>query len=161
MTSSSKPGKDNKASYKTELNWEEDFVTKFDCDFHGKDVIRIRFSVCGKWEKRINSIKNFSYAFIRPGTVSLKKDAIKIHCLSEPHKVTTNLEQKSKMGAQPYLESVIQDTPIGKAIKKCVAKIKMRVEFCLTLLTIWQNKNDHFLTFLICLNYRRKIKCLE
>ena len=33
----------------------------------------------------------------------MKKDTIKIHCLPEPHKVSTNLEQKSKMGAQPYL----------------------------------------------------------
>ena len=40
------------------------------------------------------------------------------------------------MGVQPYLESFIQDTPNGKATKKCVPKIKMHVEFCLILLTI-------------------------
>ena len=53
----------------------------------------------------------------------MKKDTIKIHCLSEPQKVTINLEQKSKMGAQPYLESVIQDTPIGNVCRryKCVS----------------------------------------
>ena len=161
MASCSKPGNDNKASYKTVLKWEKEFGKKFDCDFHGKDIICIWCMICGKWEKLLNSIKNFSYPFIRPGTVSVKKVTIKIHCLSEPHKVATNLEQKSNMGAQTYLESAIQDTSIGKAIKKCVPKIKMRVEICLTLLTIWQNKNDHFLTFLICLNYRRKIKYLE
>ena len=52
----------------------------------------------------------------RPGTVTVKKDTIKIHCLSEPHKVATNLGRKIKMEAQPYLESLIQDTPIDKAI---------------------------------------------
>ena len=83
-----------------------------------KVVNHIRCTVCGKWEKQINSIKNFSYIFIRPGTVSVKKDTIKIHCLSEPQKVTINLEQKSKMGAQPYLESVIQDTPIGNVCRR-------------------------------------------
>ena len=96
MASCSKPGKDNKPSYKTVLKWEKEFGTKFDCDFHGKHVIRNRCTVCGKWEKRINSIKNFSYAFMRPGIVSLKKDTIKIHCLSEPHKVATTLNEKAK-----------------------------------------------------------------
>ena len=48
MASCSKPGKDNIASYKTVLKWEKEFGTKFDCDFHGKDVIRIRCTVCGK-----------------------------------------------------------------------------------------------------------------
>ena len=52
MASCSKSGKDNKASYKTVLKWEKQFGTKFDCDFHGKDVIRIRCRVCGKWEKQ-------------------------------------------------------------------------------------------------------------
>ena len=99
MVSCSKPGNGNKASYKTVLKWGKEFGTKFDCDFHGKDVIGIRCTVYGKWEKRINLIKNVSYTFIRPGTVSVKKDTIKIHCLSDPHKVATNLERKSKMGA--------------------------------------------------------------
>ena len=109
MASCSKTGKDNKTSYKTVLKWEKEFAAKFDCDFHGKDVIRIRCTVCGKWEKRINSIKNFSHTFIRPGTVSVKKDTIKTHCLSELHKVATKLERKSKTRAQPYLESGIQE----------------------------------------------------
>ena len=93
-------------------------------------IIHIRCTVRGNREKQINSIRKFSYAFIRPGTKSVKTDTIKIHCLSEPHKVATNFERKSRMGAEPQLESVIQDTPIGKAIKKCMPKIKMHVEFC-------------------------------
>ena len=42
MASRSKLGKDNKASYKTVLKWEKEFGTKFDSDFHGKDVIGIQ-----------------------------------------------------------------------------------------------------------------------
>ena len=101
------------------LNWEKEFETKFDCDFHNKDIIRIQCTVCGMWEKQINLIKNFSYDFTRPGTISVKKDTIKIHCLSEPHKVATNREQKSKMGAQPYLQSVSR-YPSWKGYKKKV-----------------------------------------
>ena len=41
MASCSKPGKDNKASYKTVIKWGKEFGTKSDRDFHGKDVIRI------------------------------------------------------------------------------------------------------------------------
>ena len=41
MTSCSKPGEDNKASYKTVLKWEKEFGTNFGCDFHSKDVIPI------------------------------------------------------------------------------------------------------------------------
>ena len=101
------------------LNWEKKFETKFDCDFHSKDIICIQCTVCRMWEKRINLIKNFSYDFTRPGTISMKKDTIKIHCSSEPHKVATNREQKSKMGTQPYLESVSR-YPSWKGYKKKV-----------------------------------------
>ena len=41
MASCSKPGNDNEASHKTVLEWEKEFRTKFDCGFHGKDVIHI------------------------------------------------------------------------------------------------------------------------
>ena len=90
-----------------------------------------------------------------------RKIQLKFIVCQNPIKLPPTLNKKSKIGAQPYLGSVIQDTPVGKSIKRCVPKIKIRVEFCLTLLTIWQNKNHHFLTFLICLNYSRKMKSLE
>ena len=50
MASYSKPGKDNKASYKTVLKWDKELRTKFDGDFHDKDVIHIQCTVCGKWK---------------------------------------------------------------------------------------------------------------
>ena len=80
--------------------------------------------MCIRWEKRITSFKNVSYSFLRPGTTSVKKDTIKSHCLSEPHKYAVNLDTKSKLGEIPYLESVVQHTPIGKAIKNMCAEDK-------------------------------------
>ena len=59
-------GKDNKSSHKTVLKWEKEFETKFDCDLSGKDLIRLRCTLCTKWEKCICSITNFSYNYIRP-----------------------------------------------------------------------------------------------
>ena len=81
-------------------------------------MIRLHCTLCTKWEKRICSITNFSYNYIRPGTTSIKKDSIKSHCLSEPHKRAGDLELKSKLGAIPYMESVIENTPIGRSIRR-------------------------------------------
>ena len=115
-------GKDNKASHKTALKWEKEFETKFDCDLSGKDVIRLRCTLCTKWEKRTCSITNFSYNYNRPGTRSIKKNSIKSRCLSEPHKRAADLELKSKLGAIPYMESVIENTPIGRSLRRMCAE---------------------------------------
>ena len=68
--------------------------------------------------------EKFSYSFLRAGTTSVKKDTIKSRCLSEPHKYAVNLDTKSKLGEIPYLESVVQHTPIGKAIENMCAEDK-------------------------------------
>ena len=57
-----------------------------------------------------------------PITISIKKDSIKCHCLSEPYKEAAKLEMKSKFGALLYMESVIPDNPIGRAIKRICNK---------------------------------------
>ena len=113
-------GKYNKASHKTLLKWEKE--TKFVCDLSGKDVIRLRRTLCTKWEKRVCSITNFSYNYIRPGTTSIKKDSIKSHCLLEPRKRVADLELKSKLGAIPYMKSAIENTPIGRSIRRMCAE---------------------------------------
>ena len=117
MVSGSKRSKDHKASRKTVGKWEAEFDTKFDCDLEGNNVIRLRCTICTRWEKRINSVKNFSLSFIRPGTPSIKKDTVKSHCSTEAHKMSKQLESKSTLGAIPYLESVIENTAIGKSFK--------------------------------------------
>ena len=68
--------KDNKEGHKTILKWEKDFETKFDFDLSGKDVIRLRCTLCTKWEKHICSIINSSYNYIRPRTTSIKRIAL-------------------------------------------------------------------------------------
>ena len=115
-------GKDDKASHKTVLKWEKEFETKFDCDLSGKDVIRLRCTLCTKWEKRTCSIANFSYNYARPGTTSIKKNSIKLHCVSEPHKGAADLELKSKLGAIPDMELVIENTPIRRSIRRMCAE---------------------------------------
>ena len=104
------------------MKWEKDFETKFDFDLSGKDVIRLHCTLCSKWEKYICSITNFSYNYIRPRTTIHKTDSIKSHCLSMPHKRAADLELKSKLGAIPYRESVIENMPIGQSIRRMCAE---------------------------------------
>ena len=37
--------------------------------------------------------------------------------MGEQHKLTLDLKKKSELGAIPYQQSVIRDTPIGRGIK--------------------------------------------
>ena len=117
MVSASKQGKNNKASHKPVLKWEIEFNTKIDCDLEGKDVVRLRCTLSEKWERGTYSLKNFTYNHTRPGYTSIERDSINSYCLSEPHKEAAKLEMKSKSGATTYMESVIRNTPIGRAIK--------------------------------------------
>ena len=125
-------GKDNKASHKTVLKCEKEFETKFDCDLSGEDVIRLHCTLCSKWEKCICSITNFSCNYIRPGTTFIKKESIKLHCLSEPHKRAADRELKSKLGAVQYMESVLRTCQFGDWSEECVLKMKTLVVYCLT-----------------------------
>ena len=85
-------------------------------------MIRFHCILCTKWEKRVCSITNFSYNYIRPGTTSIKKDSIKSHCLSEPNKTAANLGLNSKLGAIPWMEWVIENMPIGQSIRRMCAE---------------------------------------
>ena len=85
-------------------------------------MIKVRCTLCTKWGKRICSITNFSYNYIRPGTTPIKKDSFKSHCLPEPHKRAADLELKSKLGAILYMESIIENTPIGRLIRRMCAE---------------------------------------
>ena len=84
MASTSKHGKDNKASHTAVLKWEKKFNTKFDCDLNGKGIVRLCCTL-RKNGRDICSIKNFTSNYICPGSTSIKKDSTKTHCLSKPH----------------------------------------------------------------------------
>ena len=45
-----------------------------------------------------------------------------MHGLSGPHKRAANLELKSKLGAIPYRESVIENMPIGQSMRRMCAE---------------------------------------
>ena len=66
-------------------------------DLQGNNVVWLRCVVCKRWEKCINQLKGFTLNWIRPGTQSIKKDAVKTHCNSGQHKEAVQLEQRSKM----------------------------------------------------------------
>ena len=122
----------------------------------GKDVIKLQCTLCTKWEKHIYSITNFSYNYIRPGTTSIKNDSIKSHWLSEPQKRAADLELKSKLGAIPYMESVIENMPIGRLIRRMCAEDE---HACCVLFnsTYYLVKQSHpYQAFLIYWNFKKK-----
>ena len=81
-----------------------------------------------------------------------------MHGLSGPHKRAANLELKSKLGAIPYMESVIENTPIGLSIRRMCAEDENAscVWFNLTYYFVKQERPLQ--TFLIYGNYKKKTK---
>ena len=127
----SKINKDNKASIKTVKKWEKEFNCSFDYDLTGNNVTRLRCKACSRWETRINKSKGFQVTWIRPGSQSIKKDGVKVHCNSGQHKEAIRLEERSKMGALPYMERVVKESPIGRGVRKMCDKDRdsLRVKF--------------------------------
>ena len=58
-------------------------------------------------------MKNFNEMWIRPGSSNVEKDSVKKHINSLPHKEAIRIAKQSKLGALPYNEMVINETPIG------------------------------------------------
>lgn len=67
MVTASKQRKNNKATKKTALKWEKQFIAKTNCDAEEKDVDRLRCTLCAKQKRGICFIKNFTYNYVRPG----------------------------------------------------------------------------------------------
>ena len=89
-----------------------------------------RCQVCKRWEKRILNFKNFNRNWI-VGSKDVKKDSLSKHIQTDQHKKAEELQKKSDMGAIPYLQSVVEETPIGKGLAKMAEKDRenMRVKF--------------------------------
>ena len=81
-------------------------------------IFSFRCFDCKRLEKRINQCKNFSLNWIRPGSGSVKKDGILKHGNGEQHKMAVDLSNKKKMGAIPYQEAIICNSPIGCSFQK-------------------------------------------
>ena len=56
--------------------------------------------------------------WISPGSSSIKKDSIEKHISSEQHKLAADFTKKSLLGAVSYKDAVINDSPIGRGLKK-------------------------------------------
>ena len=81
-------------------------------------IFSFRCLDCKRWEKQINQCKNFSLNWIRPGSGSVKKDSI-LKCVNgEQHKMAVDLSNEGKMGAIPYQEAIIRNSPIGHSFQK-------------------------------------------
>ena len=70
----------------------------------------------------MTSVKGFSQTWIRPCTNSIKKDASKSHIKSAVHKKAVNLQKRNQMGALPYFQTVVQNSQIGRGIRKMCDK---------------------------------------
>ena len=70
----------------------------------------------------INLVKGFTLNWIRPGTHSIKKTALNLTA-GVPN-TSDRLDQRSRMGAQPYLESIVKNSPIGRGLRKMCEKDK-------------------------------------
>ena len=123
--------KDHKAKVSTVKKWESELKCKLEYDVNGADAICLRCVVCKRWEKRIEKVKGFNTNWIRPGAKSIKKDGLKSHLETNQHKEAVRLEQRSNMGAEVYNQTVLESSPIGRAVRRLQEKDKasLRVKF--------------------------------
>ena len=88
-------------------------------------------TVCKRWEKRIKSMKNLSSTWISPGSESVTKDSVEKDVEGEQHLAAVDHAQRSLLGGAAYHAKVIEETPIGRGLKKMCEKDKemMRTRF--------------------------------
>ena len=81
----------DKKRSKTITDEKVKFNCKLEYDIANQKVLKL---VNERWESRINLIKNFNERCISPGTVVAKKDNLKKHITSAPHKQAVELSIK-------------------------------------------------------------------
>ena len=99
-------------SAKTLKKWEEEFKIRFDYDLFDGKVNRIRCQVCWQCEPRIKTCKNFSQVWVSPVSESIIKDSVK---KNSEYREAYKLQQKSDLGADLYMESVVLNSPLRKS----------------------------------------------
>ena len=110
------------SNYKTVRKWENEFSCEFDYDIINGKVFKLICKDCSRWESRIKNEKNFSLKWIRSGSTNVEKDSVKKHVATDQHKAAKKLSLQSSLGAIPYQEHVVNNTPIGRGFKKMHAK---------------------------------------
>ena len=81
------------------------------------------------WESRKNSMKKFNETWISPGTTVVKKDRLKKHINSGPHKQTVELGIKRNLGAASYTQEIIEKTLIGHGLKKMYTSDRKALQY--------------------------------
>ena len=76
-------------------------------------VICMRCKVCKCWEIRTKN-KNILETWVHPGTKWIKKDSLKKHLASPPHKEAIDFSQREKLGVKKHSAKIEEETPIGK-----------------------------------------------
>ena len=132
MAASSKASKDHHANLKTFWKWETELDCPLQYGISGNDVICLHCKTCKKWEKRITSVKGFSQTWIRPGTNSIKKDAVKSHIKIAMHKKAVNLQKKIKWEHCHIFKLLYKTHRLDGGFTKCVIKTKIRYALNLT-----------------------------
>ena len=133
--------KDHKHKLTTVKKWEKELNCNLEYDIIGADVVCLWCVVCKCWEKRIEKVKGFNTNWIHPGAKSIKKDGLKSHLQTNQHKEAERLEKRSKMGAEVYLESVLETTPIGCSLRKLQEKDSFfgsKIQYCLLFSKTWK-----------------------
>ena len=113
-------------SVKTLKKWQEEFKIKFNYDL----CDRIKCQLCSRRELRIKTCKNFSEVWVSPGSESIMKDSVKKHAESLQHCEAYKLQQKSDIGADVYMESIVLNSPLGKSFLRLGEEEKMTKMAC-------------------------------
>ena len=123
-------------------------------------IFSFRCLDCKRWEKWINQCKNFSLNWIRPGSGSVKKDSILKHVNGEQHKMAVDLSNKSKMGAIPYQEAIIRNSPIGCIFQKMCERDRdnLRMKFNLVYYLLKQERPFSDYPQLLKLQTKNRVK---
>ena len=66
--------KDHRCKLSTVKKWEKHFNYKLEYNLNGIEIIRLRFYLCKRFEKRIKHTTLFPMTWIKSGTMSIKKD---------------------------------------------------------------------------------------
>ncbi|XP_065679334.1 zinc finger protein 862-like [Hydra vulgaris] len=114
--------KDHRRRLSTVKKWEKLLICELEYDLNGDKVIRLRCSLCKKFEKRISQTKLFSMTWIKPGTISIKKDSLAAHLSSAQHKEAMRIHQQTTLGSVSLFNHVIHNTPIGCGLRKMAVK---------------------------------------
>ncbi|XP_065670921.1 E3 SUMO-protein ligase KIAA1586-like [Hydra vulgaris] len=114
--------KDHRCRLSTVKKWEKHFNCELKYDLNGNEVIRLRCSLCKQFEKRISQTKLFSMTWIKPGTISIKKDSLASHLSSAHHKEATQIHQQTTLGSVSLSNHVIHNSPIGRGLRKMAVK---------------------------------------